>query len=64
VGGFVSAVLGRIPRAGDEVNLGAGLIGVIDEVRGRRVVTLTLMSRSGGAAAGDGDEDHEREGAR
>lgn len=64
VGGFVSAVLGRIPRAGDEVDLGAGLIGVIDEVRGRRVVTLTLMSRSGGAAAGDGDEDHEREGAR
>jgi CBS domain containing-hemolysin-like protein len=30
VGGFVSAVLGRIPKAGDEVDLGAGLIGVID----------------------------------
>lgn len=46
VGGFVSAVLGRIPRAGDEVHLGAGLVGVVDEVRGHRVVTLTLMSRS------------------
>lgn len=46
VGGFVSAVLGRIPRAGDEVVLGKGLVGVIDEVRGHRVVTLTLESRA------------------
>lgn len=46
VGGFVSAALGRIPRAGDEVHLGAGLVGVVDEVRGHRVVTLTLQSRS------------------
>ncbi len=59
VGGFVSAVLGRIPKAGDEVDLGAGLIGVIDEVRGRRVVTLTLMSRRGEAVTGG-----EREAAR
>ncbi len=57
--GFVSAVLGRIPKAGDEVDLGAGLIGVIDEVRGRRVVTLTLMSRRGEAVTGG-----EREAAR
>lgn len=66
VGGFVSAVLGRIPRAGDEVDLGAGLTGVVDEVRGRRVVTLTLMSHGGeGASSKDrrGDE-REREGAR
>lgn len=59
VGGFVSAVLGRIPKAGDEVDLGAGLIGVIDEVRGRRVVTLTLMSRRGEGVTGG-----EREAAR
>jgi CBS domain containing-hemolysin-like protein len=59
VGGFVSAVLGRIPKAGDEVDLGAGLIGVIDEVRGRRVVTLTLMSRRGESVTGG-----EREAAR
>ncbi len=61
VGGFVSAVLGRIPRAGDEVDLGAGLTGVIDEVRGRRVVTLTLMSRQGEAPVGSdrGRDDRE-----
>jgi hypothetical protein len=35
------------------------LIGVIDEVRGRRVVTLTLMSRRGEAVTGG-----EREAAR
>ena len=46
VGGFVSAALGRLPRAGDEVHLGAGLVGIVDEVRGHRVVTLTLQSRS------------------
>jgi len=64
VGGFVSAVLGRIPRAGDEVDLGAGLTGVIDEVRGRRVVTLTLMSRGGQAMAGGDRGRDEREGGR
>jgi putative hemolysin len=52
VGGFVSAVLGRIPRAGEEVDLGAGLVGVVDEVRGRRVVALTLMSRTADRAGG------------
>ena len=46
VGGFVNAVLGRIPRAGEEVDLGAGLVGVVDEVRGHRVVTLTLESHA------------------
>ncbi|MEL6908426.1 MAG: transporter associated domain-containing protein, partial [Planctomycetota bacterium] len=46
VGGFVTAVLGRIPRSGDAVDFGAGLTGVVDEVRGRRVVALTLSGRS------------------
>lgn len=64
VGGFVSAVLGRIPKAGDEVDLGAGLIGVIDEVRGRRVVTLTLMSRRGEALTGGERGRDEREASR
>lgn len=64
VGGFVSAVLGRIPKAGDEVDLGAGLTGVIDEVRGRRVVTLTLMSRGGESAASGDRGREEREGTR
>ena len=41
VGGFVSAAPGRLLRAGDEVHPGAGLVGVVDEVRGHRVVTLT-----------------------
>lgn len=46
VGGFVTATLGRIPRAGDEVDFGAGLTGVVDEVRGHRVVTLTLSGNA------------------
>ncbi len=50
VGGFVSAILGRLPKAGDEVDLGGGIIGEVDEVRGRRVLALTLRSRSQGDA--------------
>jgi len=46
VGGFVTATLGRLPRAGDKVDFGAGLTGVVDEVRGHRVVTLTLSGHS------------------
>jgi putative hemolysin len=41
VGGFVTALLGRIPRAGDEVRLGQ-LELVVHEVRGRRVTTVDL----------------------
>ena len=43
VGGYVTALLGRIPRAGDRVALGQGLMGEVREVRGRRVVTVDLF---------------------
>ena len=62
VGGFVSAALGRLPRAGDEVHLGAGLVGVVDEVRGHRVVTLTLQSRSKDRVVTRGGAAHARPG--
>ncbi len=50
VGGYVTALLGRIPRAGDQVTLGAGLACKVTEVRGRRVlsVELYLEGRQGG----------------
>ncbi len=48
VGGFVTAALGRLPKASDTVELGGGLVAEIDEVRGRRVYTLTLWSRAKG----------------
>jgi CBS domain containing-hemolysin-like protein len=41
VGGFVTALLGRIPRSGDEVRLGE-LVLVVHEVAGRRVKTVDL----------------------
>ena len=41
VGGFVTALLGRIPRAGDEVSSGE-LEMLVHEVRGRRVVTVDI----------------------
>lgn len=41
VGGFVMAMLGRIPRAGDEVRVGA-LELEVHEVRGRRVSTVDI----------------------
>ncbi len=41
VGGFVTALLGRIPRAGDEVRVGA-LEMQVHEVRERRVVTVDI----------------------
>jgi putative hemolysin len=41
VGGFVTALLGRIPRAGDEVRLGE-LELVVHEVQRRRVKTIDL----------------------
>jgi len=42
VGGYVTALLGRIPREGDEVTLGAGLGCKVTEVRGRRVLSVEL----------------------
>jgi len=42
VGGYVTAMLGRIPRRGDRVPLRGGLECEVDEVRGRRVRTLLL----------------------
>ncbi len=41
VGGFVTALLGRIPRAGDEVRAG-GLVMRVHEVRGRRVTLVDI----------------------
>ncbi|MFT7680379.1 MAG: putative hemolysin [Planctomycetota bacterium] len=43
VGGYVLACLGHLPRAGDRVELGAGLVGEVHEVRGRRVQTVDLF---------------------
>ncbi|MFT5734341.1 MAG: putative hemolysin [Planctomycetota bacterium] len=48
VGGFVTAALGRLPKPGDTVELGGGLVAEIDQVRGRRVFTVTLWSRAKG----------------
>jgi len=41
VGGFVTALLARMPRVGDEVRSG-GLIFYVREVRQRRIVSLEL----------------------
>ena len=41
VGGFVTALLGRIPRAGDRVRH-AGLVTQVHEVRGRRVLSVDM----------------------
>lgn len=43
VGGFVTALLGRIPCAGDRVTLGGGLQCEVHEVRGRRVEMVNLF---------------------
>ncbi|MCP3917490.1 MAG: HlyC/CorC family transporter [bacterium] len=42
VGGFVTALLGRLPKAGDRVELPGGLVCEVNEVRGRRVHQLDL----------------------
>ncbi len=42
VGGFVTALLGRLPRARDRVVLPGGLVCEVNEVRGRRVHQLDL----------------------
>jgi len=41
VGGFVTALLGRVPRSGDQVRVGE-LELVVHEVRRRRVVTVDI----------------------
>lgn len=41
VGGFVTALLGRIPKAGDETRAGT-LVFDVHEVRGRRVVSVDM----------------------
>ncbi|MDP6741182.1 MAG: hemolysin family protein [Planctomycetota bacterium] len=51
VGGYVAALLGRIPREGDQVILGAGLACKITEVRGRRVLSVELYLE--GSQGGD-----------
>ncbi len=43
LGGYVLALLGRLPKPGDQVQLGAGLMGEVHEVRGRRVLTVDLF---------------------
>jgi putative hemolysin len=46
VGGFVTALLGRIPKAGDEVRWG-DLVLEVHEVRGRRVLSVDMSVSSG-----------------
>lgn len=60
VGGYVTALLDRIPRPGDRISLGAGLACEVHEVRGRRLLTLDLFvdehntAEAGARLAGDG----------
>lgn len=44
VGGFVTALLGRIPKAGDQARAGA-LVFEVSEVRGRRVVSVDMHAQ-------------------
>lgn len=46
VAGFVIALLGRIPRAGDRVVVG-GLVMEVHEVRGRRILTVDMYVEEG-----------------
>ncbi len=46
VGGFVTALLGRIPRAGDRVRA-HGLVTQVREVRGRRVASVDMYIEDG-----------------
>ncbi len=57
VGGFVTALLGRIPRAGDRVRQG-DLVWQVREVRGRRVTSVDLhLERAAGGELPPGDRD-------
>lgn len=51
VGGFVTALLGRIPRAGDRVRA-HGLVMEVREVRGRRVARVDMWVEAGTAGGG------------
>jgi putative hemolysin len=56
VGGFVTAMLGRIPAQGDRVELDSGLVLTVHEVRGRRVLAVDISltpdeARSGRSSA-------------
>ncbi len=46
VGGYVFAILGRLPRVGDQVELGGGIVGEVSQVRGRRVWSVDLYVRT------------------
>lgn len=50
VGGFVTALLGRIPRAGDRVRA-HGLVTQVREVRGRRVASVDMFIEDSGEDA-------------
>jgi magnesium and cobalt transporter len=50
VGGFVTALLGRIPKAGDEAHAGA-LVFEVHEVRGRRILSVDMYVRTEEEAA-------------
>jgi putative hemolysin len=41
--GFVTAMLGRIPKRGDEIELEGGLHIIVHEVRGRRVLSVEIF---------------------
>ncbi|MCA9001639.1 MAG: hypothetical protein KDB61_06940, partial [Planctomycetes bacterium] len=43
LGGYILALLGRLPKTGERVDLGSGLMGEIHEVRGRRLITVDLF---------------------
>lgn len=49
VGGYVTALLGRIPRAGDRVRVG-DLVNEVHEVRGRRVISVDMYVEEGASA--------------
>jgi putative hemolysin len=50
VGGFVTALLGRIPKAGDEARAGS-LCFEVHEVRGRRIVSVDMFVKDDGERA-------------
>lgn len=47
--GFVTAMLGRIPKQGDRIELEGGLFVEVDEVRGRRVLSVQIYLDEEGA---------------
>ena len=53
VGGFITALLGRIPRAGDTARLG-DLVLEVREVRGRRVTSVDIGLESAASVTAEG----------